>query len=100
MPWKGTYYGFFSASHNIGEGLSFVFVGSIVAASGAALGIVGIASYAAAGLQNVITGVLMDTGADAATHDFTYVCMFWLGAAVISFLLPILNWKRKKQTVA
>ena len=31
---RGTYYGFFSASHNIGEGLSFIFVGSIVAAFG------------------------------------------------------------------
>lgn len=31
---RGTYYGFFSASHNIGEGLSFVFVGLIVASFG------------------------------------------------------------------
>ncbi|MBQ6822556.1 MAG: MFS transporter, partial [Bacteroidales bacterium] len=31
---RGTYYGIFSASHNIGEGLSFIFVGSIVAAFG------------------------------------------------------------------
>lgn len=91
----------------IAIGVLISFLGGLMAidlvprkASGAALGIVGIASYAAAGLQNVITGVLMDTGADAATHDFTYVCMFWLGAAIISFLLPILNWKRKKQTVA
>ncbi|MDY2858897.1 MAG: MFS transporter, partial [Candidatus Cryptobacteroides sp.] len=27
---RGTYYGFFSASHNIGEGLSFIFVGWLV----------------------------------------------------------------------
>ena len=31
---RGTYYGIFSSSHNIGEGLSFIFVGSIVAAFG------------------------------------------------------------------
>ena len=31
---RGTYYGFFSASHNIGEGLSLVFVGSIVGVAG------------------------------------------------------------------
>ena len=91
----------------IAIGVLISFLGGLMAidlvprkASGAALGIVGIASYAAAGLQNVITGVLMDTGADATTHDFTYVSMFWLGAAVISFLLPILNWKRKQQTIA
>ena len=29
-------------------------------------------------------------------HDYTYVSWFWIGAAVISFLLPILNWRRKR----
>lgn len=71
-------------------------------ATGAALGIVGMASYAAAGLQNVVTGILLDghsvvNEAGVTVHDFTYVSIFWLGAAVISFLLPILNWKRKRQ---
>ena len=28
---RGTFYGFFSSSHNIGEGLSFIFVGMLVA---------------------------------------------------------------------
>ena len=87
-------------------GVLISFLGGLMAidlvprkASGAALGIVGIASYAAAGLQNVITGVLMDTGAGAGAHDFTYVSIFWLGAAVVSFLLPVLNWKRKQQVI-
>ena len=31
---RGTFYGFFSSSHNIGEGLSFVFVSALVAAMG------------------------------------------------------------------
>lgn len=31
---RGTYYGFFSASHNIGEWLSFLFVGLVVAGFG------------------------------------------------------------------
>lgn len=74
-------------------------------ATGAALGIVGMASYAAAGLQNVITGLLLDghsivTESGATVHDFTYVSWFWLGAATISFLLPILNWRRKQQEIA
>ncbi len=87
-------------------GVLISFLGGLMAidlvprkASGAALGIVGIASYAAAGLQNIITGVLMDTNVEAGAHDFTYVSIFWLGAAVISFLLPMLNWKRKKQDI-
>ena len=70
-------------------------------ATGAAIGIVGLASYAAAGLMNVISGWLIDGQAvkDAAgeivDYDFTYVSAFWIGAAVISFLLPVLNWRRK-----
>ena len=75
-----------------------------VRTTGAALGIVGMASYAAAGLQNVVTGLLLDghivEGANGAmVHDYTYVSWFWLGAAVISFMLPVLNWKRKQQVI-
>lgn len=85
-------------------GVLISFLGGLMAvdlvprqATGAALGIVGMASYAAAGLQNLITGILLDNHIVDGVHDFTYVSWFWLGAAVISFLLPILNWKRKKQ---
>ena len=70
-------------------------------ATGAAIGIVGLASYVAAGLMNVISGWLIDGQAvkDVSTgeileYDFTYVSVFWIGAAVISFLLPLLNWRR------
>ena len=42
--------------------------------------------------------LLMDSGATGA-HNFKYVSMFCLGAAVISFLLPLLNWKRKRQEI-
>lgn len=93
----------------IAIGVLISFLGGLMAidlvprqATGAALGIVGMASYAAAGLQNVVTGILLDghsvvNEAGVTVHDFTYVSFFWLGAAVISFLLPILNWKRKRQ---
>ena len=69
------------------------------AATGAALGIVGMASYAAAGLQNIVTGLLLDNNIVDGVHDFTYASIFWIGAAVISFLLPVLNWKRKQQDI-
>ena len=72
-------------------------------ATGAALGIVGMASYAAAGLQNVVTGLILDNNIievnGVQVHDFTYASWFWLGAATISFLLPVLNWKRKQQVI-
>ncbi|MBR2609024.1 MAG: MFS transporter [Bacteroidales bacterium] len=96
----------------IAIGVLICFVGGLMAvdlvprkATGAALGIVGMASYAAAGLMNIISGVLIDGMAvvDATTgeklYDFSYVSVFWLGAAIISFLLPILNWGRKKMEI-
>ena len=89
----------------IAIGVLISFLGGLMAvdlvprqATGAALGIVGLASYAAAGLQNVVTGFLMDSGT-SGVRDYTYVRWFWLGAAVISFILPILNWRRKKQVI-
>lgn len=84
-------------------GVLISFLGGLMAvdlvprkATGAALGIVGMASYAAAGLQNVITGLLLDNNIVDGVHDFTYVSWFWLGAAILSFMLPVLNWRRSK----
>lgn len=100
----------------IAIGVLISFIGGLMAvdlvprkATGAALGIVGLASYAAAGLQNIVTGMLLDNipmverlnaaGEMVQVHNFQYVSWFWLGAAVISFLLPILNWRRKVQEI-
>jgi OPA family sugar phosphate sensor protein UhpC-like MFS transporter len=96
----------------IAIGVLICFLGGLMAidivprkATGAALGVVGMASYAAAGIQDVISGVLIDNMAtrDAAgeiiQYDFTYVSWFWIAAAVISFLLPILNWRRKQANI-
>ena len=44
-------------------------------------------------------GLLNATGETVQIHDFTYVSYFWLGAAVISFILSVLNWKRKQQVI-
>ena len=69
-------------------------------ATGAALGIVGISSYIAAGIQDIASGYLiegnMQQAADIAdaVYNFTPVSVFWLAAALISFLLPVFNWKK------
>ena len=69
-------------------------------ATGAALGIVGISSYLAAGIQDIASGYLiegnMQQAADIAdaVYDFTPVSVFWLAAALVSFLLPVFNWKK------
>ena len=70
-------------------------------ATGAALGVVGISSYVAAGLQDIISGYLIQgfmtevEGVDV--YDFGPVSWFWIGAALISFVLPVMNWKKMKK---
>ncbi|MBR5924581.1 MAG: MFS transporter, partial [Bacteroidales bacterium] len=96
----------------IAIGVLISFLGGLMAidivprkATGAALGIVGMASYAAAGLQNVVTGLLLDgmsvkDASGAITeYNFTYVAWFWFASAVIAFVLPVLNWRRKQAEV-
>lgn len=93
----------------IAIGVLICFLGGLMAvdivprkATGAALGVVGIASYIAAGIQDVASGWLIDThvtvGADGTKHyDFGPVAFFWIAASVISFLLPLLNRKRSEE---
>ena len=70
-------------------------------ATGAALGVVGISSYVAAGLQDITSGLLIQyntTVVDGVdVYDFGPVSLFWLAAALISFILPVLNWKKMKK---
>ena len=100
----------------ISIGVLICFLGGLMAvdivprqATGAALGVVGAASYVAAGIQDVASGWLIDGKSvvtytlDAAgnfvkdiQYDFTPVAIFWIVASIISFLLPVLNWKYRK----
>ncbi|MGN0048961.1 MAG: MFS transporter [Bacteroides sp.] len=90
----------------LGIGVLICFLGGLMAvdiapraAAGAALGVVGIASYVGAGLQDVMNGVLIEghktvvNGVDV--YDFTYVNMFWIGSALMSVLLTLLVWNAK-----
>ena len=69
-------------------------------ATGAALGVVGISSYIAAGLQDITSGYLiqgyMTTVDGVDMYNFGPVSWFWIVASVISFVLPVLNWKKIK----
>ena len=69
-------------------------------ATGAALGVVGISSYVAAGLQDITSGYLIEfntTQVDGVDiYNFGPVSWFWLAAALISFILPVINWKKMK----
>lgn len=90
----------------LGIGVLICFLGGLMAvdlapknASGAALGIVGIASYIGAGLQDIMSGILiegnktMENGVEV--YDFTYINWFWIGAALTSVLLALLVWNAK-----
>ncbi len=62
-------------------------------ATGAALGIVGISSYAAAGLQSVVSGFLIDGFAAEGLYNFRPVSIFWIIACLLAFVLPVVGWK-------
>ena len=107
------------ALFGIAIGVLIAFLGGLMAidvvprkATGAALGIVGCASYIAAGIQDVVSGWLIDKNLTETItqvtneageiveqvvkhYDFSQAAIFWIGASVISFLLPILNWGKK-----
>ena len=70
-------------------------------ATGAALGVVGVVSYVAAGLQEVTSGYLIEFNTETVGNDKIYdfgpVSWFWIAAVMMSFILPVLNWKRLKR---
>ena len=92
----------------LGIGVLICFLGGLMAvdiaprnASGAALGVVGIASYIGAGLQDVLSCVLIEVqmsvqiGVDV--YDFTYINWFWIGAALLSVFFALLVWNAKSK---
>lgn len=50
------------------------------------------------GFLGVWEGLAGVTG-EIVRYDFTYVSLFWVGAAVISFILPIFNCKKRQQEI-
>lgn len=72
-------------------------------ATGAALGVVGVASYIGAGLQDIVSGKLIANGkttiGNQVSYDFTYISIFWIGSALISMLLCLLIWKSKPKAL-
>lgn len=91
----------------LGIGVLICFLGGLMAvdiaprtAAGAALGVVGIASYLGAGIQDVMNGVLIEgnkTVVDGVEcYDFTSVNCFWIGAAMLSVVLTLMVWNVKR----
>ena len=81
-------------------GVLICFLGGLMAidivpreAPGAALGIVGLAGYVGAGLQDIVSGWLIDSGktlVDGVTrYDFGTATVFWIAASALSFILAL-----------
>ncbi|CAM1365413.1 MFS transporter [Tenacibaculum xiamenense] len=67
-------------------------------ASGAALGVVGIMSYLAAGIQDIASGYLIESNKtiinNETVYNFDSITFFWIGSAIISTLLALFVWKK------
>jgi OPA family sugar phosphate sensor protein UhpC-like MFS transporter len=91
------------ALFGVALGVLMVYLGGLMAVdicskevSGTVLGVVGVASYIGAGLQDIISGWLIEGGKTMvdgeAVYDFEAAALLWFGAAVVSFLLAALVW--------
>jgi Sugar phosphate permease len=95
----------------ISIGVLIAFLGGLMAvdlvpasATGAAMGVVGIASYMGAGMQDIVSGILFESkktldAAGNTIYDFSSIRIFWVSAAAISlfFMLVILFVSRKRK---
>lgn len=95
----------FAAIFSLSIGVVYCVVAGLMAldivprkATGAALGLVGISSYAAAGVQDLVSGFLIGGKATSSieqgvAYDFGPVSWFWLAACLLSFLIPVITWR-------
>ena len=90
----------------LGIGVLICFLGGLMAvdlapknAAGAALGVVGVASYIGAGIQDIMSGWLIEGNKHivngSEVYDFTYINYFWIGAALLSVILTLCVWNAK-----
>ena len=101
-------------------GVLFCFLGGLMAvdvapknAAGAALGVVGIASYLGAGIQDIVSGYLIKSqgtmeggktvyefahtvfAVGGRTCEIDHIALFWIGASLLSVLCALTVWNVK-----
>jgi OPA family sugar phosphate sensor protein UhpC-like MFS transporter len=68
-------------------------------AAGAAMGVIGIFSYLGAGIQEQVSGLLIQHGmtvVDGVRHyDFTHAIGFWVGCSVLATVLSASLWRTR-----
>ncbi len=67
--------------------------------AGAAMGVIGIFSYIGAGIQEQVSGALVERGmtvvGEVRTYDFGPAIWFWIGSSVLSMLLAASLWRTR-----
>jgi MFS transporter, OPA family, sugar phosphate sensor protein UhpC len=99
------------AVFGLGMGGLLVYLGGLMAidlvsrrAAGAAMGLVGLFSYLVAGVQDTLSGYLLDVSKvvvnGTTTYSFRLVFAVWIGALILSVLLTASLWflTRRKPT--
>jgi OPA family sugar phosphate sensor protein UhpC-like MFS transporter len=90
-----------------GLGVLLAYLGGLMAvdlsskrAAGAAMGMIGCFSYIGAGIQDVVSGTLLDSGKTVVNgqdvYSFDSAFAFWIGCAIASTLLALTVWKAKR----
>jgi OPA family sugar phosphate sensor protein UhpC-like MFS transporter len=68
-------------------------------AAGAVMGFIGVFSYLGAGLQDQISGILIENNTSIVegvrVYDFSSVIIFWIGGSVLSLILALFLWRAK-----
>jgi len=92
----------------ISIGVLICFLGGLMAtdiapkeATGAALGTIGIASYIGAGIQDILSGYLIESERTIvngeAIYNFSNIRFFWILASLVSLTLLIIIWIKTKK---
>ena len=70
-------------------------------ATGAVMGMIGVTSYIGAGIQDIISGYLMEHNKifinGIASYDFSSINIFWIGSSIMSCVLVLLVWNTKPE---
>jgi MFS transporter, OPA family, sugar phosphate sensor protein UhpC len=70
-------------------------------ASGAVMGMIGITSYIGAGLQDIMSGYLMEHNKiivnGITSYNFSLINIFWIGSSILSCLLVLFVWNVNKK---
>jgi OPA family sugar phosphate sensor protein UhpC-like MFS transporter len=68
-------------------------------AAGAVMGFIGVFSYVGAGIQDQISGLLIEQGTtilESVRHyDFSAAVAYWIGSSVVSMILAATLWRVK-----